>query len=52
MPKVNTYLSFDGSAAEAMRFYEGALDAKLDVSREVRRHARRQADAARRAPTR
>ena len=31
MPKISTYLSFDGSAAEAMRFYEGALNAKLDV---------------------
>jgi PhnB protein len=31
MPKVNTYLSFDGYTAEAMRFYEGALGAKLDV---------------------
>jgi PhnB protein len=31
MLKVSTYLSFDGSAAEAMRFYEGALGAKLDV---------------------
>lgn len=31
MPKVNTYLSFDGSAAEAMRFYERTLGANLDV---------------------
>jgi PhnB protein len=31
MPKVNTYLSFNGSTAEAMRVYEGALGAKLDV---------------------
>lgn len=31
MPKVNAYLSFDGTAAEAMRFYEKALGAKLDV---------------------
>jgi PhnB protein len=31
MPNVNTYLSFDGSTAEAMRFYEGVLGAKLDV---------------------
>jgi PhnB protein len=31
MPKVSTYLSFDGSAAEAMRYYEGVLGAKLDV---------------------
>lgn len=31
MPSVNTYLSFDGSAAEAMRFYEGILGAKLEV---------------------
>jgi PhnB protein len=29
MPKINTYLSFDGSAAEAMRFYERTLGAKL-----------------------
>jgi hypothetical protein len=31
MPKVNTYLSFDGTTSEAMRFYEKALGAKLDV---------------------
>jgi PhnB protein len=31
MPKVDTYLSFDGTAAEAMRFYEQALGARLDV---------------------
>ncbi len=31
MPKVNTYLSFDGTAADAMRFYEATLGAKLDV---------------------
>jgi len=31
MPKINTYLSFDGTAAEAMRFYEKALGAKLDM---------------------
>jgi len=31
MSKISTYLSFDGTAAEAMRFYEGALNAKLDV---------------------
>lgn len=31
MPKVDTYLSFDGTAAEAMRFYEQTLGAKLDV---------------------
>lgn len=31
MPKLNTYLSFDGTAAEAMHFYEQVLDAKLDM---------------------
>src|SRR5580765_5168461 len=31
MPKINTYLSFDGTAAEAIRFYEKALGAKLDM---------------------
>lgn len=31
MPKVNTYLSFDGTTSEAMRFYEKALGAKLDA---------------------
>jgi PhnB protein len=31
MPNGNTYLSFDGSTAEAMRFYEDALGAKLDI---------------------
>jgi PhnB protein len=31
VPKATAYLSFDGSAAEAMRFYEGALGAKLDL---------------------
>ena len=31
MPKVNTHLSFDGNAADAMRFYERTLGAKLDV---------------------
>jgi PhnB protein len=31
VPKVDTYLSFDGTAAEAMRFYERTLDAKLDT---------------------
>jgi PhnB protein len=30
MPKINTYLSFDGTAAEAMRHYEKVLGAKLD----------------------
>lgn len=31
MPKINTYLSFDGTAGEAMRFYEKALGGKLDA---------------------
>lgn len=30
MRKVSTYLSFDGTAGEAVRFYETALGAKLD----------------------
>ena len=31
MPKIETYLSFDGAAAEAMGFYERTLDAKLEI---------------------
>jgi len=31
VPKVDTYLSFDGTAAGAMRFYEQILGAKLEV---------------------
>jgi PhnB protein len=31
MPKVNTYLSFDGTTSDAMRFYEKVLGAKLDA---------------------
>lgn len=31
MPKIHPYLSFNGTAAEAMRFYEKTLDAKLDA---------------------
>ena len=31
MPKITPYLSFDGTTAEAMRFYETVLGAKLDV---------------------
>lgn len=31
MPNVETYLSFNGNAAEAMSFYERVLDARLDV---------------------
>ena len=31
MPKVDTYLSFDGTAAEAMRSYARILGAKLEV---------------------
>ena len=31
MPKLDTYLSFDGTAAQAMRFYEQILGARLDV---------------------
>jgi PhnB protein len=30
MPELNTYLSFDGNCAEAMRFYERVLDGKLE----------------------
>lgn len=30
MRKASTYLSFDGTAGEALRFYEKALGAKLD----------------------
>ena len=31
MPKVDTYLSFDGTAAQAMRSYEQILGAKLEI---------------------
>lgn len=31
MNMLNAYLTFDGNAAEAMRFYEQALDAKLEM---------------------
>jgi PhnB protein len=31
MPKISTYLSFDGTTAEAMRFYAKVLGAKLDM---------------------
>jgi PhnB protein len=31
MPHPTAYLAFDGNCAEAMRFYERALDAKLEV---------------------
>ena len=31
MPKISTYLSFDGSAAEAMRTYAKILDGKIDA---------------------
>jgi PhnB protein len=31
MPHPIAYLAFDGACAEAMRFYERALDAKLEV---------------------
>jgi len=31
MPSVETYLTFDGNAAEAMRFYERTLGGKLEA---------------------
>jgi len=31
MPQLNAYLGFDGTCAEAMRFYERTLGAKLEV---------------------
>jgi len=31
MPRLTAYLSFDGNAAEAMRFYEKLLGGKVDV---------------------
>jgi PhnB protein len=31
MPQLNTYLTFDGTCAEAMRFYERTLGGKLAV---------------------
>lgn len=31
MPRLNAYLSFDGTCAEAMRFYERTLGAKLEL---------------------
>jgi len=30
IPKVNTYLSLDGTAAEAMRFHEKAYDGTIE----------------------
>lgn len=35
MPRINTYLSFDGTTSEAMRFYETALGGKLDALMKV-----------------
>lgn len=31
MPEINAYLHFNGNCAEAMRFYERALDGKIDM---------------------
>jgi PhnB protein len=31
MPEINAYLTFDGSCAEAMRFYESTLGGKLSL---------------------
>ena len=31
MNQLNAYLFFDGTCADAMRFYEGALGGKLDL---------------------
>jgi PhnB protein len=31
MPQLNAYLSFDGTCAEAMKFYARVLDAKLEA---------------------
>lgn len=31
MPQLNAYLAFDGTCAEAMKFYARVLDAKLDA---------------------
>ena len=31
MPQLNTYLTFDGNCAEAMRFYERTLNGKLEM---------------------
>lgn len=31
MPQLNAYISFNGNCAEAMRFYETALDGKLEA---------------------
>lgn len=31
MPKLNAYLSFDGTCAEAMKYYARLLDAKLEA---------------------
>jgi len=35
MPKINTYLSFDGTTSEAMAFYEKVLGGKLDALMKV-----------------
>ena len=31
VPQLNAYQSFDGNCAEAMKFYAGVLDAKLEA---------------------
>lgn len=31
MPQLDAYLAFDGTCAEAMRFYERVLDGKLEI---------------------
>ena len=31
MPNIDSYLFFDGNCAEAMKFYERALGAKLEM---------------------
>ena len=31
MPQLNTYLTFDGNCADAMRFYERTLNGKLEM---------------------
>ncbi len=31
MPELDAYLFFDGTCAEAMRFYERTLDGKLEM---------------------
>jgi PhnB protein len=45
MPQLNAYLSFDGTCAEAMKFYARVLDAKLEALINLRSDGQRDARA-------